>query len=56
MGKESRTAKDRYFKYQRTKMGCKNLALVEDSVVGFVRALYGEVPFTKDSPVCIKLD
>ena len=47
MEKESRTAKGWYFKYQRTN-GLQKLVLVEDSVVGFVRALYGEVPFTKD--------
>ena len=39
--------------FERSKQVVNAYSMMEDSVVGFVRALYGEVPFTEDSPVNI---
>ena len=44
---------EQYFERSQTVVNA--YSMMEDSVVGFVRALYGEVPFTEDSPVNIHL-
>lgn len=41
--------------FERSKQVVNAYSMMEDSAVGFVRALYGEVPFTQDSPVNIHL-
>lgn len=41
--------------FERSKHVVNAYSMMEDSAVGFVRALYGEVPFTEDSPVNIQL-
>lgn len=41
--------------FERSKSVVNAYSMMEDSVAGFVRALYGEVPFTEDSPVNIQL-
>ena len=44
---------EQYFERSQTVVNA--YSMMEDSVGGFVRALYGEVPFTEDSPVNIHL-